>query len=646
VRKALASWARLIVSIYALGAAGRVQAQASLPVLLAQPKQLRIDGDLAEWRGARFVRLGSDDAGRSEVALAHDAQGLYVAARVYDDSFVRSAHPGPSEDALVVTLALPAGPSFATHELWLFAGRIGQSAASLQLRAAGSKPLHPVGHGAQIVEGPLATGTGYVVEAWLPWSALPQGNDWSYARGAARLHDVDRAGRPGHAVPPDAQLQTGARLPWLLFEGGPVEALAGFFANKNLASTRPLLDWVGDVRGDARAERVVVVGTFVLRSGTDANYTFADLPATRAADVRAAEMIDLTGDGKPELVVRLRAQQPSGESEQWRVFDVSAEAIQSRLSLETRKQIKRGTIEANVTVAAGRPPQITVRAGAVHGVSAEDYVQTSAPDVVAIPVPWGAWLERVYAWDGQHFTLRKERANPAATTTAAGGETPAAPTTGASGATRVVPNLEASQPRVTEAELLQAYRTARAIPAQQTGRFAQHANVAADTRPEALTVFGRDLVVVGEGFRSGRDFFFFTLPARQDSDVLQLFSGDVTGDGRADVLARIRQQIGSVTREIIYVYGFTAESILPLLAVEVRRVEGSHSITNSVALVSAGTHMALRVQPGVARGWSASDYPFAADSHDGVAPLLLPWMDKTTDYKYDGKQLTARVSND
>jgi hypothetical protein len=265
--------------------------------------------------------------------------------------------------------------------------------------------------------------------------------------------------------------------------------------------------------------------------------------------------------------------------------------------------------------------------------------------VVPIPVPWGTWLERVYAWDGKGFALQKERANPAAHSAASAVSAPASePVDAARASAPSGAVTTGSGPSV--AELVQGYRAARGIPANQQPRFAQRVNLAGDSRPEALSLFGRDCVVVGEGFRAGRDFFYFTLPARDGSDVLRLFTGDVTGDGRHELFARIRQQIGAVTREIVYVYTFAVESLVPLLAVEVSRAQGAQSITNGVTLVPEGNHVALQIAPGAARGWSAADYPFSSESRDGVAPLLLPWMDKPMHYQYDGQRLSPRLSKD
>ena len=630
---------------------GAAEAQAALSVPLAQPKQLRIDGELGEWRGARFVRLGDNDAGRMEVALAHDAQGLYLAARVFDDAFVRSAQPGPHEDAVVVRLALPAAGSFVTNELWLFAGRMGQSAASAQLGAPGSKQLRALDGATRIVEGPLASG--YVLEAFVPWASVPHGADWPFARGLVRLHDVDGTGRtvrPAIDVPPEAATKTGANLPWLHLDGGPIEALRGFIDQKNLSSATPLLDWVGDVRGDARAERVLVIGTYAVRSGGGTDFTFADLPVSRAGAVRSAQMQDLTGDAKPELVLRLRAQSELGERELWQVFDVQGDSVRPMFGVETSRQTRAGLIEASVSTApgaAGQPTQITVRAGKVNGISVADFTASSDQGVVPIPVPWGAWLERVYAWDGQRFAVRRERANPAARA-AADPEAMAAPAAAQAShaAAANAPTVNPAGVPASSTELMAAYRSARGVPADQPARFGQRVNLAGDARPEMLSVFGLDCLVVGEGFRGGRDFFYFTLPARAAADVLRVFTGDVTGDARHELFARIRQQIGPVTREIVYVYTFAAERLVPLLAVEVSRTQGTQSVTNAVTLVPDGNHVALQIAPGTARGWSAADYPFSSESHDEVAPLLLPWIDKPKHYQYDGQRLTPRLSSD
>jgi hypothetical protein len=615
-------------------------AQTSPPVLAVRPDQLRIDGQLEDWRGARFARVGDRADGRAELALGYDSAGLYVAARVFDDAFVRSARPSQAEDALVLRLGLPVAGSWQTSELWLFAGKPGETRASAQLMAAGAKRLAELGGGVSIVEAPAAQG--YALEAFVPWTALgsavARDSSWSFARGLARLHDVDRVGQPGHDVPASPP-PSAAQLPWLSIDGGPIAALSGFLQQRDLAGEAAKLDWVGDVRDDARPERVLVIGTYVVVSGVAADFSFAELPLTRAVDVRAAEMLDLTGDGKPELVLRLHTQSEQLERDVWQVFELSAATPHALFALETHLTTRAGSIDAPVTVARaapGRPAPIRIRVGQVRGLSADNYTELPVPNQVAIPVPWGPWLERIYAWDGRQFTVQHERAGSVVAPT----QTTSAPPVSAP------VEAPAATPSASPKALIAAYRAARGVPPDAAPRFEQHADVAGDARLETLALFGTECLVVGEGFREGRAFYYFGLPVREAAQVLRLFSGDVTGDGRHELLVRIRQAVGDVTREILYVYTFAGEQLEPLLAVEVRRSQGTQSVDNQVALVARASGSALQITPGVAHGWSATEYPFSSESRDGVAPLLLPWKDRPLRYEYDGQQLVPRVTNE
>jgi hypothetical protein len=602
-----------------------------------RPKQLRIDGELADWGGAHFVRLGDSDDGRGELALGYSADGLYVAARIFDDVFVRSARPSPAEDALVLRLALPSSGSWQTSELWLFAGKIGESPASAQLMAAGSKRLSALGAGVSIVEGPHSGG--YALEAFIPWAnlgaAVARDSTWRLARGLARLHDVDRAGVPGHEVPATPATPSAEQLPWLLIDGGPIEALRSLIERNDLGASVTRLDWVGDLRDDAQPEHVVVIGTHLVRTGLGSDFTFTELPVTRPTDVHEARMLDLTGDGKPELILRLHSRNDLDERDTWQVFDLLGAAPHATFAVETRVTTRSGSVDAVLTVgaaAAGKAAPISVRVGEVRGLSADNFTEVPTANQVPIPVPWGPWLERVYAWDGQQFAVQRERAGVAQPATKPAPLRPA------------VASVPAANAAPSAAALIAAYRSERGVPPGTLPRFEQRVNLAGDARPEALVLFGKECVVVGEGFRAGSSFFYFGLPVHDGPDVLSVYTGDLTGDGRHELFARIRQVIGAVTREILYVYTFVGEQLEPLLAVEVSRSQGSQSIANQVSLAPRAGGRALQITPGVARGWSEADYPFSSESRDGVAPLLLPWKDRPLRYEYDGQQLLPRVT--
>ncbi|HKU41530.1 MAG TPA: hypothetical protein VJR89_25410 [Polyangiales bacterium] len=610
----------------ALALPALARAQTALPVLAAQPAQIKIDGDVAEWKNARFVRLGDDPSGSAEVALAHDADGLFIGARVRDDVFVRSARPRTNEDALIVRLALPQRGQFIDCELWLFAGKIGESAASAQLKTSAVPiPLR----GAKIVEGPSPGG--YALEAFVPWASVPGGSDWHYARGAVRLRDVDADGPRSAAHDPSSAAWTlpAAELPYLALEGGPVQAVTGLLRSKNLERAASKLDAFVDVRGDARLERVLVIGTFVAVSGTGAQFDFADLPVRAPSDVLNAELRELTGDTKPELVVRLQQSNELGRRELLAVYRLSAPPVGQVFGAELRKETGQGFITAlsRFERAARGPTQIVLSIGRANGLSEENYSETREGDLVPIALPWGTWLERRYAWDGAKFALRSE--------------VPAEAHAEAANAPSVA---DGPAPAIEPQEApLEAYKRQRNIAPGTAPRFAQSSNVTGDARPEALAVYGRELVITGADL-GGAGFFYLGLPVADAGDVLGVQTGDLTGDGRRELLVRVRQRIGDVSRELVYCYSLGQQRAEQLLVVEVARARGTQRIDNKVALVADKQRAVLTIEPGVARGWSAADYPFVAESADGIAPLLLPWKDRVTSYVYERDRLVPKAT--
>lgn len=301
---------RTLWSACALGAvlsASTAFAEASLTIAPVKPGQIRVDGELGEWRNARFGRLDSEAPDAAlRYAFAFDDGALYLAARVSDDSMVRSGTPTRSEDALVLTLVAPRAKGTAeVSELWLFAGVPGKSASKAAMAAPGAA-LRNI-EGATIIEGPAEQGQGYVLEARLPWSQIDGTQALLLGRGALRMHDVDK----GSSAASDAVASaTGApaKLPELLFDGGPSSALAAFVREKGLPPSDKRFERFGDVSGDEHLERVVIAGSYLLVASADRSggFRFIDLPVAVGASITGLSLEDLNADGKLELIVSLR----------------------------------------------------------------------------------------------------------------------------------------------------------------------------------------------------------------------------------------------------------------------------------------------------------------------------------------------------
>jgi hypothetical protein len=560
---------RCYAGVCALGlllSVSAARADVSLTIAPVKRGQIRVDGELGEWRNARFAKL--DDAAPDAAlryAFAFDDDALYLAAHVKDDSMVRSGAPARSEDALVLTLVAPrAKGAPEVIELWLFAGITGKSASKAAMAAPG-EPLRSL-EGAKIIEGPAEQGAGYVLEAQLPWSQIDGTRTLLLGRGALRMHDVDK----GSSAASDAVASaTGApaKLPELLFDGGPSAALAAFVREKGLPPSDKRFERFGDVSGDEHVERVLVTGSYLLVASADRSggFRFIDLPLAVGATVKELALDDLNDDGKLEVVVSLK--EPASDA---------------RLSY--RDEGGRFVLHAQE-----RTPNAKAAAAEAAAVQAA----RAKPIVDAVTV-----AENSIVYDKP-------------------------------------PGMD---------ELVAAFRETRGVPANARARFLTHANLAEDKSIESLMLFDRDLLVVGKGFRGGLGFFYFSLPVATGADVLRMFTGDVTGDGRREVFVRVKQLVGEVQRELLLGYTFADDVLKPILQTEVRRahVGSADSVGNIVGLKKSGKLFALHIAPGVAHGYTRDSYPFVTEQTDSYGALLLPWMHEAVVYRWDGEQLLPR----
>lgn len=613
----------LLAALAALSPAA-VSAQAGIRVIAIE--EVRIDGAIRDWRDARFTSVGEGPDASMRFALGHDARGLYLAAEVWDERMVRTARPGAREDAVILTLKSGRRPA---TDIYFFAGVAGQSAASVGLAPSGSQRVRPV-RGAQVVEGPLARGHGYTIEAFVPFSAIPGSAEWREARGTVRLRDVDSEARPEVESEP-ALVPLDALVP-LRPAGGAAGVLEEFLAARNLLAARPTHELHGDVAGDGRAETVTLVAGYLLVSGPgfrgDGGYAYHQLGVESGRDVRSAQLVDLTGDGKAELVVVLRQRNAQGERDLWQALELSGQSPRPLFGIEVRKTSGNQSVESQVRIqrARGAAPIIEVRAGRARGFDASNYREAPPSGVEAMLLPWGPVRARSYRWTGRAFEQVGEQMNPRYTPPQPV-ETPAR-----------APSQRAAAPRPPSTEaVLAAARRERGIAPNARPTHSLRANFAGSAEPETGLVFGRKVIFVGPGIQDGASWLYYEIPASSDRDVLGVEAADVTGDRRAELLVRVRQTFGAVTREVLLVHQITESGFPRLLQVEVARAEGQRSIQNRVT--TGGGR--LQIAPGRAQGWTESTYNFTRDPNDSVEPLLLPWRDRPVVYRLRGARLSA-----
>jgi hypothetical protein len=157
-------------------------------------------------------------------------------------------------------------------------------------------------------------------------------------------------------------------------------------------------------------------------------------------------------------------------------------------------------------------------------------------------------------------------------------------------------------------------------------------NVAGGNAPERVVVFPRYAMAYGPDIAAGQSYVFIEFPARGADDVIESSARDVTGDGLAEVLLRLRTPTGEFDREVLHVYQIDATGALQRVFVhELARVSGANRVADQVAYESGGR---IRVGGATATGFTRETYPAAAEA--GVEPTLTPWgTDRARFYRWD-----------
>jgi hypothetical protein len=171
-----------------------------------------------------------------------------------------------------------------------------------------------------------------------------------------------------------------------------------------------------------------------------------------------------------------------------------------------------------------------------------------------------------------------------------------------------------------------------------------------DEQPERVLLVGRDIVVLGPGFKSGTGYSFATLTQfAEPSDVKDLSARDLTGDGNADLVVRGVRRIQSghakVDSDATFVYQVDESgTINRIFGIETAREQSAKRVQGLVQFIpsSSGKSFDVLAAPGRASGWTSKTYPWAQEqpgSGGDVEPLLLPWGGiKSARYTWNGTQ--------
>lgn len=592
-------------------AADAARAVAIRPVAVSA-KTIRLDGVPKEWP-MEAVPMASVLQGSpakadlsAEGVIGYDETNLYVGVDVTDDVLRAGG------DHVKLTIGFGGGK---TREIKLYPGAPGKSAARAQV---GSSTIAA----AKVIEAPRADG--WSLEASIPWSALPEARDTRVGlRGALFVYDADQSAAAKNVIG-TAPSGDYAKLPAMPMEAE--QALAsGLLRDKGLGG-RPSCNLLVDVVGDSMKERVLAFDNYLVvlgpryRGGRE--YFYSDLVG-KALSCSARE---LTGDAKPEIVLRVRVGTEDAYRESLEIYsfqsgDSPAQVFKRDVEISQGGGLLKNAVD--FTTDSGKPALVIRGADATGPFAA---LTRSPRDIDAIG-PWSDDEAITYGFkDGSFTKIRsKERAarpapRPVATTA------------------RPMPKPAGPSASELDARILGLYeRDKRATHASgHAPRFDLRGDLTGDSQTEHLRLYGRDLVVVGPGFKGGTGYAYLTLAQfAAPADIQSVALRDVTGDGKSDVVVQgvLRAPSGEgqqAERTVLLVYTASDAGLTRAFAAEIGRSLGEGWARAHFAF-TPGT---ITLLAGTAKGWTEQTYPFGGEGPSTYEPLVLPWGAKKALYRF------------
>ncbi len=608
---------------------------------------VKLDGVLNEWPAlakATVVVKGSTKASL-KIALQYDAARLYVGAEVIDMPF----SPGTDYVSVVLAIPKPGGSgAYASYDIDLYAGKPGDSEGSVRLGRRGNVP------NARIVEAPIEGG--YSLEAVVPFASIPEMRSTRVGiHGLAAYVDKDGVVATGAG---DAQHP--AAMAWVPSEP-ELSMIEQLLAPKGLTRIAPVADIVADLTGDGIRERIAVFEHYLTICGPlylgGTAFFYRDL----VGELVKLEVRDVSGRGKGDVIIRRRQSAGDGTREYIEVLSALSPNQEPALTFAHEISIRQSDRHIDNSVHLSRG-QIEVSTEPPTGWAASSYEEPVATDVEPILLPWGNVRSQLFRFDGTRFSKAKEVTQPSHEIASQGPaprdgpETP--PDREADDPGEVVTRpAEPPTPTVTRggelsAEVLDRYRKDRGVAAGSAPKLDLSVQVVGDARPERVLLIGRDIVVLGPGFKEGTGYTFLTLQQFSDAaDIKDVSARDLTGDGSADLIVRgrRRQSTGktSVDVEMMFVYEVKDDSISRVFGIETAREHKGKRVQGLVQFVPApgGKSFEILSAPGRASGWTAKTYPWAQEQPgDGnIEPLLLPWGGiPSVRYAWNGSQFAPK----
>jgi hypothetical protein len=590
---------------------------------------MKLDGVLKEWpprSQAKETLSGKTDGLGFGVAVQSDDAKLYIGAEITDANLARSARHGDHDDHVSMTLAFPSGRGgLKAYEIGFFPGKPGESPGAVRWLAGPNRGQDVAG--AKLVEMDVKGGVAF--EAAIPWATFAEARTMRVGlRGAFRYHDGDGSSIRGVLGTGQGNVDRPGDLP-ALPTAAEQAVVDGLLTQKNLAGTAPKIDVFADVTGDERKERISVFGRFFTICGPGYRGGRQFFWREVAGELASFETRELTGHGKDDMIVRRRVTNSGVVHEMLEVWTIPNGDEPTTIFTQEIAVVdgpgKRRIANA-IRVSAG---SIEVSVEPAVGWDAASFREPIGGDE-GILLPWGTVRSRTFKLENGKFAKSAEVAQAGAPGTGTGtGTGSIAPTT-----TRDLPTPSVGKSSDMSKQIMEAYLRDQGVAPGTKPRFDIEVHVDGDGRPERVALVGRDIVVLGPGFKGGTGYARMSLTQfAEDKDISELTARDVTGDGAAELVIRgVRHvtppQGDRVAIESMFIYQVKNGAISRVFSVETGREQSGKRIQGLVQFVPSktGKGFEIDVRSGVARGWSEKTYPWPQEKPGGsIEPLLLPW---------------------
>jgi len=619
---------------------------------------IKLDGVLKEWPArtdAKEVLSGKGDGLALAVGVQMDDTKLYVGADVTDPALARGSHHGDADDHLSLTLAFPSGRGgLKAYEIGLWPGKPGESSGAVKWLAGPSSGQDVAG--AKLVESDVKGGV--TVEAAIPWATFPEARTMRVGmRAAFRYHAGDGSAIRGVIGTGPGSFERPGEL--LALPTAAEQAVTdGLLTQKNLAGTAPKIDVFADVAGDERKERISVFGKFFTICGPGYRGGRQFFWREVAGELASLETRDILGRGKDDMIVRRRVASGGVTHELIEVWttggtdrDEPATIFTQEIAIFESGGKKRVT---NAVHLSGKEIEISVEPAV--GWDASSFHEATAGEE-GILLPWGTVRSRTFKVEKGKLTKSGEVAQ-AGTASAGGSGTGTGTGTGtrtgendAPASTRDLPTPTVTKSSDQGRAVMDAYYKDQGVAPGTKPRFDIEVHVDGDGRPERVALVGRDIVVLGPGFKNGTGYARLSLTqCADDKDVSELTARDVTGDGAAELVVRGVRHVTTpngdhVDVQGLFIYQVKSGAIARVFAVETGREQPGKRVQGLVQFVpsKSGKGFDVDVRPGLARGWTQATYPWPQDKPGGaIEPLLLPWGGvPSLRYAWNGTQFST-----